>query len=503
VRLERVAFIELIYVAVRDLSTLVPLGQETYVRYNRLLPRSMNPRSLSRGSRALLTLGVAGALTATGIAIAASATADIPAFGVFSATATPLGTTPIVPSNTAGPNTEVKTVVILRTPNSAGTTSNIHVGSTLPTGAIFIGNPAFVAQGGGPNTIGTCSFAATTFSCNGGIIGGGGNNIIVTTTVSLTASFAGTSFTEPFDPVTNTTAAGPGSADITGIVAVPVAPGSPPVETVIAPADGVTYFQGQTVASSFSCAPGTSPGSAAVTSCTGTVPNGSAFDTATTGAKSFSVTATDANNFTSTTTVHYKVAAVAGVCRATPISVTLLGVKLAPGTANPATTPCASDAKQVVTTNIVLTPAIPLLEIAANSVSLGALSGLTEFAPAIGAGGTASQAQIAGLTISLLGISIKLTGLSSEANVHLTSCGSAAVVNGSSSIETLTINGKDYSPSANSGHLVTISLGVATLTLNEHNIVGNTITQSALHLSVPGVADLALGQTVAGATCAS
>jgi len=77
---------------------------------------------------------------------------------------------------------------------------------------------------------------------------------------------------------------------------------------IVSPAQGASYSVGQAVAASYACADGGS----GLAACAGTAANGGALDTSSVGAKSFSVTATDAAGNTATKTVTYFV--VYGVC---------------------------------------------------------------------------------------------------------------------------------------------------------------------------------------------
>lgn len=78
-----------------------------------------------------------------------------------------------------------------------------------------------------------------------------------------------------------------------------------PVINLVAPVDGSTYTVGEHVAAEYSCDDG--PDGTGVVSCQGTVPSGSAIDTATPGEHSFSVTAVDGAGNRATTTVTYYV----------------------------------------------------------------------------------------------------------------------------------------------------------------------------------------------------
>ncbi len=78
-----------------------------------------------------------------------------------------------------------------------------------------------------------------------------------------------------------------------------------PKVTITAPADGVSYTQGDVVKSSYSCS---DPGSG-VARCVGAVANGSALDTSTVGDRTFTVNAIDRAGNATSTTVRYAVAA--------------------------------------------------------------------------------------------------------------------------------------------------------------------------------------------------
>jgi IPT/TIG domain/Glycine rich protein len=84
---------------------------------------------------------------------------------------------------------------------------------------------------------------------------------------------------------------------------------SPPTVSITTPAEGASYSQGQVVDAAYSCSegaggPGLKPGSEG---CSGPVANGAAIDTSTTGAHSFTVTATSQDGLTASKTVTYTV----------------------------------------------------------------------------------------------------------------------------------------------------------------------------------------------------
>ena len=78
-----------------------------------------------------------------------------------------------------------------------------------------------------------------------------------------------------------------------------------PTVTITRPADGATYARGQIVTADYACAD--EAGGSGLDSCVGTVADGAAINTATLGAKSFSVTATDEAGNDRTVSVSYAV----------------------------------------------------------------------------------------------------------------------------------------------------------------------------------------------------
>jgi hypothetical protein len=78
-----------------------------------------------------------------------------------------------------------------------------------------------------------------------------------------------------------------------------------PVVTLKSPRDGARYTRSQKVLASYTCQDGA--GGPGIGSCQGSVASGSAIDTSTTGAHTFTVTATSKDGQTTTQTVHYRV----------------------------------------------------------------------------------------------------------------------------------------------------------------------------------------------------
>jgi hypothetical protein len=78
-----------------------------------------------------------------------------------------------------------------------------------------------------------------------------------------------------------------------------------PTESISSPASGAVYTEGQSVSASYACA----ASAAGTTRCTAPVANGAPIDTASIGDHEFTVTATDANGFATSTTSSYSVIA--------------------------------------------------------------------------------------------------------------------------------------------------------------------------------------------------
>ncbi len=262
----------------------------------------------------------------------------------------------------------------------------------------------------------------------------------------------------------------------------------PPTATIVTPPSGAVYFQGQTVKANYSCA----DPDGTVTSCVGTVANGADVDTATTGTKTFSVIATDNNGLTGTASTSYQVVPVAGACRGTAVS--LLGITLAD--ANPATTPCVAMTERVLKANVTVTPSVLLLP--AQTVKADVIQGVTEKTT----GGSKASAEVSGASIALIGATIKVAALTSSASSQLSSCTGGAATAGSSKVAGLTINGIQVVPAGGLSAPLKVDVGLVSVSINEQKRVGNTITQTALRITVLGT-EIVLGRSIAGANCGS
>lgn len=93
-----------------------------------------------------------------------------------------------------------------------------------------------------------------------------------------------------------------GTDGSTGIITVAV-DNTPPVISIVTPAQGANYDLNQAVNASFACGDGGS----GVSACTGTVANGAAIDTSTSGGKTFTVNASDFAGNTAQATRTYNV----------------------------------------------------------------------------------------------------------------------------------------------------------------------------------------------------
>jgi subtilase family serine protease len=114
-----------------------------------------------------------------------------------------------------------------------------------------------------------------------------------------------------------------------------------PAATITIPANGGAYTEGQTLSASYGCTASTS----AAPSCAGTLPSGARLDTATLGAHSFSVTATDANGIATTATANYTIVAPPHVTVALPAK----GAGYAQGSHVRASFGCAASAPLTIT----------------------------------------------------------------------------------------------------------------------------------------------------------
>ncbi len=262
-----------------------------------------------------------------------------------------------------------------------------------------------------------------------------------------------------------------------------------PTATIVSPADGAVYFEGQQILADYTCTDAEGP-----VSCIGDIPAGNSLPPATVGTHDFTVVATDSDGLTDEATSTYQVVSVTSLCKGTAASV--LGINL--GQANPPTTPCANDTETLIGQNQFIGNPLPWPFSQFNPVlRLGVVSSTTESTP----GKAVAESSIASAAINLpfLGLNIALAGIHSSARSQLLGGCGPATVHSLSRVGTLIING---APILVADSPVSIPLIVGTLHLNQQVRVGNNIVRRAVSLDLPGTAlDVVLGETIVGVHC--
>ncbi len=245
-------------------------------------------------------------------------------------------------------------------------------------------------------------------------------------------------------------------------------------------AAGAVYLIGEVVEADFSCA----DSDGTVASCIGTVADGQPINTATSGVKMFSVTATDDDGATATKTVSYRVAMATGLCRGTA----LRAVGLDPATANAPESPCIAQAKSASSAG---QSSGGLLGNALSSSVLSANTARDNVS-------RSADAHVADVKVNALVVAIHVRGVHSEVSSKLSTC-SSATAQGKSSVSSLSVGGLAI---AVTDQPMTVPLLVGAIHLNQTVRTGNTITQTAVFIDLPGTAlDVVLGQSKAGAVC--
>ena len=172
-------------------------------------------------------------------------------------------------------------------PGSAPTISSVSAAEAAVGATLTINGSGFTPFSRvmfGTNAASSISFVNATQLKVAVPPGSGVVNITVTTTAGTSSSDPGTSFTYA------------------------------PTASIGSPADGAGYTEGQSVSASYSCAAST-PGTP---TCAAAIANGAPIDTSVLGHHQFTVTATDANQFGTTTTSNYTVVAPPTVAIASP-----------------------------------------------------------------------------------------------------------------------------------------------------------------------------------------
>lgn len=268
-------------------------------------------------------------------------------------------------------------------------------------------------------------------------------------------------------------------------------PNVPPTATITGPAQNATYFQGQQVAASYSCA----DSDGTVASCVGPVANGADLDTAAAGTKTFTVTATDDLGATGTATATYKVVAVNGVCKGQGIGLPL-GITL--GTSNARETPCATEDDAELNVYVPITGSGPA-NLFASTVQATAIYSRTTSAPGL----AAAEATVASAAVRIpsLALNLAVTAVKTDAKSVLSNCSSPAALSGSSKLGSLKLNGL---PIVVGTQPLSVPLIVGGLYINQNSVSGNTVTRRAVFLDLPGsLLDVVIAESKAGATCGS
>jgi hypothetical protein len=269
-----------------------------------------------------------------------------------------------------------------------------------------------------------------------------------------------------------------------------------PTVSIAAPIDGGVFTQGQTLLADYSCADADTVHVDAVT-CVGNVADGSPIDTSTTGAKSFTVTATDEHGATSDQTVAYTVGDQAGLCSATAIG---LPHNLDLGVANGGLVPCTTRDGRV----------------ADFTLFLGALPfPLTAFSPSVKvslaeatstkAGNThKASTRVAGVKISfpLNSWSLEFKDLWSEVSASTpVNCAAGNDLQGTVEIGRIIRNGTTVHNQLDKPLSIPLPL-VGGVYLNHVATTGTRVTADVLAIDLPGEQlDITIGHSTAGVDC--
>lgn len=266
-----------------------------------------------------------------------------------------------------------------------------------------------------------------------------------------------------------------------------------PSATIGVPVDGGVYFTGQQVAADYSCA----DSDGTVASCVGTVADGAPIDTATPGVKTFDVTATDNSGATGTDTAAYTVVPLATECSGKAVNA--VGKQLDLGSTGKETTPCVTNDVGVAEISIALGPQLPWpLNGLSGRLTVTLLEGTSENAGDT-MRGTAQVEKIEAV-MPLRGWSLTGTNFTAEAAATVTDCGSPTALSGKAEVGLLVSNGRRFERLTKPWSLRIPLLG--TISANQVEKVGNTVTSSALKVDLFGKqGDFAIGEAVAGATC--
>lgn len=252
----------------------------------------------------------------------------------------------------------------------------------------------------------------------------------------------------------------------------------PPTVTITTPPPGALYLPGQNVIADYACA----DSDGTVASCVGPVADGQPINTATSGNKTFSVTATDNRGATTTRTVSYRVGVVAGLCRGTVMRI----LSFDPATANPRETPCVTRTKRFGDDDDGYFPWGSVLG-----------GGVLEAKTIAGPTSARAEAYIANLTVRASGEAIRIRGLYSRASATLNRCG-PPVLTGTSDLASVSVGSRRFDRPGRR----TYGLRGGLVHFNQTIRSGNTIIQRALFVDLPGTSlDIVIGEAKAGIAC--
>lgn len=265
-----------------------------------------------------------------------------------------------------------------------------------------------------------------------------------------------------------------------------------PTVSIASPVNGATYYVGQAVTADYSCADTDST----VLTCAGPVADGAAIDTATVGAKTFTVNATDSDGGSGSATASYTVAPLGGPCSGTALA---LPLNLNIATANPAGSPC------VTRQGAVLNYTVPLIALPFPLTALSPTLSLKVLTASSESDGTSHRARA---TVSEVKISVPLSGWSteirnlwSETEASLTDCNSGTALSGTAEFGRIVRNGTIVYNQSNNPVSLAIPL-VGGLHLNRVVQNGTTVSADALFIDLPGaLLDIRIGHSESGIDC--
>lgn len=189
------------------------------------------------------------------------------------------------------------------------------------------------------------------------------------------------------------------------------------------------------------------------------------------------------------------VATTSGLCRGTAVSV--LGIRL--GSANNPERPCRTAQNTLVNVNQVIGAPLPWpLNVLNSTLRATAVSGSSVSGPRL----AAAESHIAAVAVNIpsLALSLSVTGVHTAVSSTLGDSCTDGEVKGLSRIGTLVLNGQTVV--IGDAPISIPLLGLGGLYINQRIVSGNTITQRAIFLDLPGTAlDVIIAESKAGVVC--